>query len=352
MNSSSRTLCLATALALLAACQPTWLTSMKVYVQNEQYDQAVRVGEEGLRSEPDNAEAHFYLGVAYSHLDSVAHAYRLFVRSMELDPENPRRNRMVEDNITHNFARHYKLGQSAHGGGNVTIAVMEFGKATEADPRQPLGFFNLGVSHVEMSEHVEAVGAFEKALALTDASDSYYAKTLGALASSLVSLNRIDEAVQHLHGMIDHDASSYAAIESLADGLFQKKHWRAAAAVLEVAADARERTHDEAFSVHYNIALAYSKLRDENPDAAARASEHFEKAHQLDPSNHNAVMSLLGMAMWREDWTEAAQWGEKRVALKPDDVQSWRLLARCYSEVGNKEKARDCLARSQALSEE
>jgi hypothetical protein len=46
-----------------------------------------------------------------------------------------------------------------------------------------------------------------------------------------------------------------------------------------------------------------------------------------------------------EDWRQASIWGERFVGVKPDDEDGWRILARIYNELGEKDKARQCSAR-------
>ena len=75
------------AVILLSACKSKELTSLKVYCQNSQYDRAVEVGRDALTKEPDNAEVHFYLGLAYGELDSVRQAYQHFTTAKSLDPD-------------------------------------------------------------------------------------------------------------------------------------------------------------------------------------------------------------------------------------------------------------------------
>lgn len=90
------------ALALLAGCRSAHTTSAILYIENEQnYDKAVQVIQEGFQYRDDEPDAYYYLGEAYSHLAEEAveaddfHearknyglAYEAYVRAVEILPE-------------------------------------------------------------------------------------------------------------------------------------------------------------------------------------------------------------------------------------------------------------------------
>src|SRR5574339_425025 len=88
-------------------CKSVDTTSMILRNQEGNYDLALELGRKALAANPNDAEAHFQMGFAYSQLDSVALAYQHFMKAKELDPKKAAN---VADNIQHNYAKHYKLG--------------------------------------------------------------------------------------------------------------------------------------------------------------------------------------------------------------------------------------------------
>jgi protein O-GlcNAc transferase len=342
--------------AAVAACQSSVLTGAKVYIQNGDYEKALEAARRASTQEPNNPEAHFVLGVAYSGLDSVSSAFDAFMRSVALDPQNAKRARWVEDNIKHNFTKHYQTGRSAFEREDYAESVKEFTRATKADPRDPRGFYNLGAAYAQTavtdsSARGLAADAFQEALARLDESEPLYVRALEALGSNLSAMGRFEDAAGRYREALAHDPTRLASVEAVAMDLLDGQQWRGAVAILEVVVDAQKTAGEESYATHYNLGLAYSKLRDIDPDAASGTTRHFEAAHELNPTEPDAVMSLMVMAMWGENWGQAAEWGEKYVRLAPDRAQAWRLLARCYSETGERNKARDCLARARALAD-
>ena len=132
------------------------------------YNEAIISAKEAVKNNPNDAEAHFQLGVSYSNLDSVALAYNHFKKSMDIDPSSKRID-LANNNIKHNYAKHYNKGQEAFQHRFYDEAALEFTKATKADPRQWEGFFNLGVTYTRLgldntSNYDRAIQALETAL--------------------------------------------------------------------------------------------------------------------------------------------------------------------------------------------
>jgi tetratricopeptide (TPR) repeat protein len=88
--------------AAMMGCRSAHVTSAILYIDLEQYQKAIDVINEGLYYSPEEAEAYFWLGEAYSRLalegidkndyllakESFSSAYESYVRARELDPES------------------------------------------------------------------------------------------------------------------------------------------------------------------------------------------------------------------------------------------------------------------------
>ena len=102
-----------------------------------------------LRVNPEDADAHFGIGVVYSNLDSVSLAFKHLEKSMEYDPSH-KRYVDANNNILHNYMKHFNAGQAATKDGNYEQAVYEFKIATLADPREWEGFYQLAVTYIKL----------------------------------------------------------------------------------------------------------------------------------------------------------------------------------------------------------
>jgi predicted Zn-dependent protease len=61
---------------------------------------------------------------------------------------------------------------------------------------------------------------------------------------------------------------------------------------------------------------------------------------------------MMACHIKKEDWENAALWGEKYVALQPSDADGWKYLAQCYGRLGQDDKATDALTHYQTLKGE
>ncbi|MEZ4388036.1 MAG: hypothetical protein R3D98_10770 [Candidatus Krumholzibacteriia bacterium] len=90
------------ALALLAGCRSAHTTSAILYIEQEQYQKAIDVIDEGLQFNPNDPEGFYYQGEAYSRMAQVAtdendylgakhayeNAYKKYVQARTMDPAN------------------------------------------------------------------------------------------------------------------------------------------------------------------------------------------------------------------------------------------------------------------------
>ena len=344
-------------LALLAfaaiGCQSVATTSAKLRNQEGNYEMAIELAREGLAANPLDAEAYFQLGVSYSHLDSVAKAYDHFVKAAELDPK-PQRQRDVENNIQHNFAKHYKLGQSAFNRKDYENAATEFGLSSAADPTQAVAYYNLGVAYKflakdDPSYHDRAIGAMDKVLELSNPSESNYVKALQVAGRELVEVGREQEAIERFSRLIEEDPTSYGVIEDIGSDLLSQKKWKGAAVFLKMAAEARNKIDAGSFPLYYNIGVALYNLREEDPNKVTEAIAYYEKALTIQEDEPQTILNIAVAYVAVEQYRDASDWLEKYTSISSTDPNGWRLLARCYSEMGDKDKARDALARFEAL---
>jgi len=323
-----------------------------VYVQNGQYNDAVRELKLAIEEDPKDEKAHFMIGVAYSNLDSVGLAYTHFTKAKELDPKKARD---CDNNIQSNYAKHYKLGQTAFSQQNIPTAAREFYLATLADPKQSSSHYNLAVSYSRLAQadstyYAKTLASADKVLELTEPSDPNYSRAIQLAANQLVYLGKPDEAKARLQKTIDEDPSKYPMVEEMGMDLMNRQKWAGAASFLKLAAEGRAAAGAEDSLIYYNIATCEYRQRKEAPEHVDEAIIYYEKALNIAPNYQDAVFALMGAYAVKEDWPNASLWGEKYVSLNPNNADAWRLLARTYGEMGEDDKATEALQRYTALN--
>lgn len=338
---------------VISGCQSVATTSAKLRNQEGNYVMAIELAKQGLAENPGDFEAYFQLGISYSSLDSVGLAYENFIKSSELEPKKERDS---ENNIRHNFVKHYKLGQSAFGRSDFETATEEFKLATEADPREANGYYNLGVTYSNLAQDDEgyrqpAIDAMDKVIELLSPSDANYIRALAVAGRQLAEMGREDEARERFTRLIEEDPTSFKAIEDIGNDFLAQQKYSAAVVFLKMTAEAQRKIDSEDFTVYYNIGAAYYNMRKEDSTAVDEAIEYYRKALKMNPDEPQTIFNISVAFVSKEDYRGAVDWLEKYISISPDDQRGWQLLARCYSEVGEKEKAREAMTRFERLRE-
>lgn len=326
-------------------------TSGIIYIQNKQYEEARVILLKAVAKNPKDGEGNFYLALAYSELDSVAQAYKYFNIAKELEPKKARD---IANNIQSNYARHYKLAQNAWGRADFANAATEFDLATQADPTQSGAHYNLAVAYSRLALtdstcDAKALAEADKVLKTGNTADPNYTKSLQLASRTLARMGREDEAVERFKPLIEKDPSKYPMVEEIGMGLLEDKKYKAAEDFLLMSADARVKLGADSASTFSNLGVAAFNQRSTDPAKIDEAIGYYQKALDRDPDNAPTAFNLIVACMAKQDWPAGASWGEKYVSLKPSDAQGWKLLARCYSEAGDTDKATEALKQFQTL---
>ena len=338
---------------LLSGCKSVETTSAILHNEAGRYDLAIEKASEALAKDPNDPEAHFQLGVAYSKLDSVGMACTHFRKASELDPK---REQLAEDNIQSNFARHYNQALSLQKEDDLGLTAEEFEKATQADPSQARGFFMLGRTYARMGDddpeyYDDAVAALDHVLELSKPSEKHYTDALSISGSTLAKAGKPEEAVSRFSQLVEEDPTNYRVIEDIGYKRLEAKDWKGAAVFLELADEARSKIGADNFDLLYNIGVAHYQVGRANDDLdeLAEAVQWYEKALEIEPDEPTTMFNIVVVHVVAKQWMQATTWGEKYVNVLPDDPNGWRLLSRSYTELGDDAKARSAAARYEEL---
>lgn len=344
---------------LSGGCKSKETTSAILHNDAGRYDLAIENARKALEKDPNDAEAYFQLGVAYSKLDSVGQAYQEFTTATDLDPK---REQMANDNIQHNFAKHYNLGLNLDKEGEIKPAADEFELATAADPRQSRGYYMLGREYAILGDtdttyYALAIESFDRVLELSSPADKQYIDALKSAGQVLAHMGQPEEAVSRFGRLIEEDPTNYRVIEQIGYDRLDQKDWDGAAIFLELAAQARSKIGAEDFNLYYNIGVAYYQTARQpgNPDPGAeiaKSVEYYQEALQLTPDEPTTVFNIMVAYSAASDWQQVITWGEKYVGINPKNPDAWRLLSRSYNEVGNEAKARECASQYEMLKKQ
>lgn len=157
-----------------------------------QTEKAIEFLEHAVALNPDLAEGHFRLGIAYSLLE------------MQYEQEGV---------ITETTANTNSKSTKKRSERSFERAVEAYKKWVDANPKDDQAYFNLGRTYSKIMKDEDAEEAFEKAVELKP-EDTEYQTELGAI---LVKLAKYHEAIKPLKKAIELDPENVRAEELLED---------------------------------------------------------------------------------------------------------------------------------------
>ena len=163
----------------------------KELYKNDQDEQAAQAFEQAVRLQPDMAEAHLRLGMAYAALEkkdeaeeSYKRALQLYKKQVEADPKDP--------------VGHFYLGEAYSFLHHDEDAARAYRQATRLKPDDEEAFYQLGKTEAKLANYDAAVAAFQKALEL-DPDDS---RAGDGLEEARAGVQRIIEGKKHAEEML------------------------------------------------------------------------------------------------------------------------------------------------------
>jgi len=346
--------------ALWAGCQNPALTGAKVYIQQQDWDNAREQLEVAVQQEPGNAEAHYLLGKAYGEQNRYQEMVDEFQASLEISQKWRDDIRVVtNEKWTMAFNRGVQAGKEK----DYQKALEEFSTATIIDPKNPDAFNNLGFAYTNLDRLDEALEAYGTVLELDP--ENVAAK----INSGVIHFQKDQEeqAAEMFRGALEIDPDNKNALsmwtlslETLADEQRQdlsgaasrddslkvmeevKKTLNEAVRVYRMAIEA----HPEEKNFVYNLGVLYAREL-KNFQAAEPL---FEKVVELDPEDVDAWFNLATAQLNVDNLDGALVSLEKAVELTPDNPDVWYQLGIIYVKKGMKEKGEEAFKRAEELS--
>lgn len=206
-----------------------------------------------------------------------------------------------------NAQAHYVIGLAAYMRNRYRPAIKSFTKASELAPGNPMIFSNLGESLRRIGEHEKALKAFEESLKLAPG----FNMGLMGLANTFSDLKQNDKAMkayQRLLGVSPDFAPGYHHLGSHLAKLEQHKQ---ALPMLRKAVALREN-YTEA-----QVSLANSLERLDQVDEAVEILEHLLDRQ---PKNIGLLLNLGNIKKTMGKLEEADEYFERVLELDPDNI--------------------------------
>jgi tetratricopeptide (TPR) repeat protein len=324
--------------------------TMSAILHNDQgtYDKAIEQAKLAIANNPNDADAHFELGRAFSFTGDMGGAYTEFQTAARLDPKKAAD---AETGIKSNWAKHFNAGISEFQAENLAGAANEFELTTKADPRQVKGWLNLAKVYAGLAMGDSTYTTLEYAtvdtlIAKTKDDSEDYASVLALTGHVMVKRGMKEDALKIFEKLLLDDPANYEEIERAGNAYLAEKDWEGGAVLLQMAVDARKKTDSEDFESYYNLGVAYFNAKN-----CAKAIEAYLSAYDIEPENRQGNYSMLLSYYSCEMYDDAMLQGQKYTEKFPEDPNGWRLLSLSYSKKGMKIKAEEAAKKFQELSQ-
>ena len=163
----------------------------KELYKNDQDGQAAEVLKQAIGQDPNNAEAHLRLGMAYAALERKPEADESYKKAIELYKKRVQSDPKDAEAYFNLGEAHSFLHQDEEG-------ARAYRQATHLKPDDEEAFYQLGMSETRLAHYPEATAAFKKALELDP--DDY--RATDAIENAQEGANRIKEGKKHAEEML------------------------------------------------------------------------------------------------------------------------------------------------------
>ena len=317
-------------------CQSSTMTAAKLYIKQEQPQEAKKQLALVLQTEPENCEAHLLMGKLLGEegrygemVDHLAHA-----------ESNPKFQAESEQTRRYFWTREYNTGV-AHAQGeapNYVMARHSFHNATLIDESALDAWRNLAYVYYQIDSTDAAIATYQK-VASADPEDESAFFSLGSL---YLGDGDLDEAIGALSQVVKINPENLNGLTNLAIAQAQAEDYEGAEAnyrkVIEL--------NPDDFKPYFNLGNLY--WQQEKYTAAKRA---YEQALQLKPDDGDALYNLAMVHLATEDMDGALPLLEQLAEQMPDNALVWMHLGTIYAHKDLVEESEAAFARAEELEE-
>jgi tetratricopeptide (TPR) repeat protein len=273
--------------ALFLACASNpHVSSLKIYLQQQNWDKAIEEGKAWQVDEPDNPQAHLWTGVALINKKMYEEAADNFVRAFEIDPS---------------------LRDSATLANNLSIG----GQALFTVDGVSVTFQNAGATTAQNEEYDRAIRYIDEAIMLTPGDGKLYTLLSGTYqrqGQEAKAREVLEQGV--LNAPNDPELHYFFAL------MLPNEEKDLALEHLNKAVE----IDPEYVKAHYQTGVILFRTQEY---AAAKAS--FFRAVELDTTLADGFINLGIISVHEESYSEAEGYFRTYTTLNPEDYQGWSL---------------------------
>jgi len=267
-------------------CQTSELTSARVHIQQNDWDNAVAALEKAVAANPQNAEAQFLLGRGYGAQGRFVNMNRAFAASLAAAPQFEPEIKAWRQKY---FAEYFNAGVKAARENNFAAARDAFAVAVVIDPQQTEVNRNLAYVYARAGEFEKAFTLYQEALA--------------------------------------NNPADWQAALAVADLYNQRREYEKSATTLEQAL----QKNPEQSQVLAALAGVYDGLG-KSEDALAA----YQQALQSKPEDKELLLNLAQLYLMKNDYANAAQQYARVLSLEPENFEANYNVGLIYLKIGER----------------
>ena len=252
---------------------------------------------------------------------------------------------------------HWNAAREAESKKQFDVAVTEYRKVTELEPKVPLGFVSLGQSYMEQGDYGAAIQPLKHALEL----DAGLAPAHQLLGYALLAQGYAAEAIPHLEtahetgalGVAQLETGRFAeAITNLQSALQKRPNdpdllyylGRAGGLLSKQAIDTLLAAYPDSARAHQSMAENLLVLR-----RTDEAQKEYEQALKLRPDTPHLHLELGQVFALASRWPEAEEQFRAETKLQPGNAEAAYRLGDALLRQGKAREAQSALEHSDKL---
>ncbi|MBN1779799.1 tetratricopeptide repeat protein [bacterium] len=350
---------------LITACENTYITSAKVYIQQQQYDKAIEMCETAVAQTPSNPDAYFILGKAHSLKGNYREMNDAFDKSLALSPKNENdikylRSKAYSDlfNSASQLSNNKKYDEAIEKYEVATIvapkrheaymnlavaylqlendsmAVATYQRASEAMPDSMRFPYNMGLTYYNIGQYENSITAFTKVIDNSDATSKLYLEALFNMANAYAMLKQEDKALDIYQKALDKDPENTMILYNMARMfIIQEKY----AEAIDIFKKVLAQSPDD-FEANIQIGNAYLQINNKLIDDF---NKNLKKLSEKETKERKDMMD--------GNFKASLPYFEKCVELNPDNASAWFYLGTVYVRLGETEKGTEAFAKHDEL---
>jgi tetratricopeptide (TPR) repeat protein len=382
------------ALAALSGCRSAHTTSAILYIEQEDYQKAIDVIDEGLSYDPNDPEAYFWQGEAFSQIaekaieandyvkarDCYIQAHGKYVTARQMDPELM--TERVRGSLEINYQNRLRDGDRMRQGNRFEQAEGFYRLAYAAIPDSVAPLLNAASMKMAMSMSVPADSAKVLMVDALQYLNTVLEKTPDAYkvqvdkAYALTFLGRYDEARTMYDDLLAKHEDDPELLVDAVNFLMQQQDYRQAADLNVKIADlyAKDSDINNDAKIVGLLTDAGNVYASRDVQAYPQAVAAFEKANELDSLSKDILFYRLRTyyfygqdleqkavaaeepqkteldAQAKDMFRRGAEVGNALVSFATDHVEGYRFLAMCQFKLGLTADGEANMAKMEQLS--